>query len=224
MSEESQNPLFRVKMLCPRNHGVNPVNPLTKCHFDNTGGDGTCPTTGRFFKVPKSRTPRVFEDLESPLYQRPVFSQYGHDVGDSAQGNQIQQSVQVLTPVPIRFDPRGQRLDQLEGDSDTGKPFEWIRAVNPVRIDDAVSGRQRVELLVVVHDDHIDARFRRQYPVGPIAPGNAQPDKRVSRRMMGSFLKRADTLEADDLRGRPPSVDGARRERSHDATLSGQCG
>jgi 3-oxosteroid 1-dehydrogenase len=41
-----------------------------------------------------------------------------------------------------------------------------------------------------------DARFRRSYPVGPIAPGYAQPDSSLSRRLREDFLIKADTIEA----------------------------
>jgi len=39
-----------------------------------------------------------------------------------------------------------------------------------------------------------DASFRRNYPVGPLAPGYAVPDKRVSKKFLHGFLKKADTL------------------------------
>lgn len=39
-----------------------------------------------------------------------------------------------------------------------------------------------------------DAEYRQNYICGPIAPGYAQPDSRVSRRYWGSFLHKADTL------------------------------
>lgn len=39
-----------------------------------------------------------------------------------------------------------------------------------------------------------DAEFRRLYPVGPVAPGYAQPDSRLSRRLKDGFLKKAATL------------------------------
>lgn len=39
-----------------------------------------------------------------------------------------------------------------------------------------------------------DAEFRHRYPVGPIAPGYAQPDSRLSRRLKGGFLLKAETL------------------------------
>jgi 3-oxosteroid 1-dehydrogenase len=41
-----------------------------------------------------------------------------------------------------------------------------------------------------------DAEFRKQYPVGPVAPGYAQPDHRISRRLREGFLQRGDSLEA----------------------------
>jgi 3-oxosteroid 1-dehydrogenase len=41
-----------------------------------------------------------------------------------------------------------------------------------------------------------DAEFRRLYPVGPIAPGYAMPDKRVSRRLKDGFLHKGKTLES----------------------------
>jgi 3-oxosteroid 1-dehydrogenase len=40
-----------------------------------------------------------------------------------------------------------------------------------------------------------DAEFRRQYPVGPVAPGYAMPDKRISRRFRDGFFRRGSTLE-----------------------------
>lgn len=40
-----------------------------------------------------------------------------------------------------------------------------------------------------------DAEFRRRYPVGPIAPGYAQPDSRLSRRLRDGFLIKADSLD-----------------------------
>ena len=39
-----------------------------------------------------------------------------------------------------------------------------------------------------------DASFRRNYPVGPLAPGYAVPDKRVSQKFLRGFLKKADSL------------------------------
>jgi 3-oxosteroid 1-dehydrogenase len=39
-----------------------------------------------------------------------------------------------------------------------------------------------------------DATFRRRYPVGPLAPGYAVPDSRVSRKFLSGFLKKSDTL------------------------------
>ena len=39
-----------------------------------------------------------------------------------------------------------------------------------------------------------DATFRRNYPVGPLAPGYAVPDKRVSKKFISGFLKKSDTL------------------------------
>ncbi|MFT5685754.1 MAG: 3-oxosteroid 1-dehydrogenase [Myxococcota bacterium] len=39
-----------------------------------------------------------------------------------------------------------------------------------------------------------DATFRRSYPVGPLAPGYAVPDKRVSQKFLHGFLKKSDTL------------------------------
>ena len=41
-----------------------------------------------------------------------------------------------------------------------------------------------------------DAEFRRQYPVGPVAPGYAQPDHRLSRRFLEGFFRKGETLEA----------------------------
>ncbi len=41
-----------------------------------------------------------------------------------------------------------------------------------------------------------DARVRHQYPIGPCAPGYAQPDHRISRRLREGFFTKADTLEA----------------------------
>ncbi len=41
-----------------------------------------------------------------------------------------------------------------------------------------------------------DAEFRHRYPVGPIAPGYAQPDSRLPRRLRDDFLLKAETLEA----------------------------
>lgn len=41
-----------------------------------------------------------------------------------------------------------------------------------------------------------DAEFRQRYPVGPIAPGYAQPDKALSRRLREEFLIKAPTLDA----------------------------
>ena len=41
-----------------------------------------------------------------------------------------------------------------------------------------------------------DAEFRQRYPVGPIAPGYAQPDSRLSRRLRDGFLIKASTIEA----------------------------
>jgi 3-oxosteroid 1-dehydrogenase len=41
-----------------------------------------------------------------------------------------------------------------------------------------------------------DAEFRRQYPVGPVAPGYAQPDHRLSRRFLEGFFRKGQTLEA----------------------------
>lgn len=41
-----------------------------------------------------------------------------------------------------------------------------------------------------------DAEFRRLYPVGPVAPGYAQPDHRISRRLSEGFFTKAPTLEA----------------------------
>lgn len=40
-----------------------------------------------------------------------------------------------------------------------------------------------------------DAEYRRRYPVGPIAPGYAQPDSQVSKKFMEGFLIRAKTLD-----------------------------
>jgi 3-oxosteroid 1-dehydrogenase len=40
-----------------------------------------------------------------------------------------------------------------------------------------------------------DALFRKQYPVGPVAPGYAQPDNRVSRKFREGFLNKGNTLE-----------------------------
>lgn len=39
-----------------------------------------------------------------------------------------------------------------------------------------------------------DAEFRHRYPVGPIAPGYAQPDSRLSRRLREGFLLKADSI------------------------------
>ena len=41
-----------------------------------------------------------------------------------------------------------------------------------------------------------DARFRRSYPVGPVAPGYAQPDHRISRKFREGFFTIADSLPA----------------------------
>ena len=41
-----------------------------------------------------------------------------------------------------------------------------------------------------------DAEFRYRYPVGPVAPGYAQPDSRLPRRLREGFLLKADTIEA----------------------------
>lgn len=41
-----------------------------------------------------------------------------------------------------------------------------------------------------------DAEFRQRYPVGPVAPGYAQPDHRLPRRLRDGFLIKADTIEA----------------------------
>ena len=39
-----------------------------------------------------------------------------------------------------------------------------------------------------------DARYRHQYPCGPVAPGYAMPDKRLPRRFRESYLKTAQTV------------------------------
>ncbi|MCO4747974.1 MAG: FAD-binding protein [Proteobacteria bacterium] len=46
-----------------------------------------------------------------------------------------------------------------------------------------------------------DAEYRRLYPVGPVAPGYAQPDHRISKRLSQGFFTRAPTLRelADKL-------------------------
>lgn len=41
-----------------------------------------------------------------------------------------------------------------------------------------------------------DARFRRSYPVGPLAPGWAMPDARIGRKFREEFLRIAPTLDA----------------------------
>lgn len=41
-----------------------------------------------------------------------------------------------------------------------------------------------------------DAEFRHRYPVGPIAPGYAQPDSRLPRRLREGFLLQAASIEA----------------------------
>ena len=41
-----------------------------------------------------------------------------------------------------------------------------------------------------------DAEFRHRYPVGPVAPGYAQPDSRLPRRLRDGFLTKADSIEA----------------------------
>ncbi|NCG20183.1 MAG: FAD-binding protein [Rhodobacterales bacterium] len=41
-----------------------------------------------------------------------------------------------------------------------------------------------------------DARVRHQYPIGPCAPGYAQPDHRISRRLREEFFTKADSLDA----------------------------
>lgn len=52
-----------------------------------------------------------------------------------------------------------------------------------------------------------DAEFRRSYPVGPIAPGYAQPDGSLSRRLREGFLIKADTVEGLAERcGLPPDA------------------
>ena len=40
-----------------------------------------------------------------------------------------------------------------------------------------------------------DAIFRERYPVGPVAPGYAQPDHRISRRLRDGFFTRGATIE-----------------------------
>lgn len=40
-----------------------------------------------------------------------------------------------------------------------------------------------------------DAIFRERYPVGPVAPGYAQPDHRISRRLRDGFFTRGKTIE-----------------------------
>lgn len=40
-----------------------------------------------------------------------------------------------------------------------------------------------------------DGKFRRDFPVGPIAPGYAQPDASLSRRLREDFLIKSDTLD-----------------------------
>lgn len=45
-----------------------------------------------------------------------------------------------------------------------------------------------------------DAEYRKLYPVGPVAPGYAMPDKRVSRRLIEGFFRKASSLaELADL-------------------------
>ena len=39
-----------------------------------------------------------------------------------------------------------------------------------------------------------DAEYRRLYPVGPVAPGYAMPDKRISRRLREGFFRKAPSL------------------------------
>ena len=41
-----------------------------------------------------------------------------------------------------------------------------------------------------------DARFRRSYPVGPVAPGYAMPDARISRRLREGFFTKAESVAA----------------------------
>jgi 3-oxosteroid 1-dehydrogenase len=39
-----------------------------------------------------------------------------------------------------------------------------------------------------------DAQFRKQYPVGPVAPGYAQPDSRLRKRFLEGFFRKGQTL------------------------------
>ena len=89
--------------------------------------------------------------------------------------------VEKNLPGGIFVDRRGKRF--------TNEAAPYLDVVKGMLANDAVGeGDQPGAWLV------FDAQFRHFYPVGPVAPGYASPDSRISRRLRDGFLTRGDSL------------------------------
>jgi 3-oxosteroid 1-dehydrogenase len=73
----------------------------------------------------------------------------------------------------------------------TNEAAPYLDVVKGMLANDAVVGHEGGPGCWLV----FDAEFRHLYPVGPVAPGYAQPDSRISRRLREGFLKRGKSLE-----------------------------
>ena len=85
-----------------------------------------------------------------------VLVEDGGDVGDRAEGDELEQLVEV-SPALLRCHESGaESLHDLEGDPDPGETLERIVAVAAIGIDDAVGRRQLLVLAVVIEDDDVE--------------------------------------------------------------------
>ena len=121
----------------------------------------------------------------------------GHRMGQAAGGRLVLMDAAWWTPT-IRLPgqelawvivveknlPHGVIVDQ-DGRRFTNEAAPYLDVVKGM----FAAGPQAVPAWLIV-----DATFRHRYPIGPLAPGYAVPDKRVSRRFMAGFLHKASSL------------------------------
>ena len=107
-----------------------------------------------------SRPLHAVDACQSLLHQCPILTQQGHHVGDSPQGNQVDQVVLFQAHRSLRHGrlpvAAQQGLRQSIGDAHPGQLIEGVAPVLPLGVDHGHRLRQCLAHGVVVGDDDVD--------------------------------------------------------------------
>ena len=110
----------------------------------------------------QSRSFGALHNLQAIAHEHTILLQQGNHVGHRAEGDEIEQIIQVPAPVIAGDQRLTETLHDLEGDANARQPLEGVAAIPAIRIDDAVCRGQILVLSMVVDDDHVDPTLARQ--------------------------------------------------------------